>query len=412
MTSTRQHLGRCALLLAALTAPTTAQILRGGRIVMTDSASAAIHVVDANGAVIPLPHGGLVTGPRGVAADGDSIVVCDWSSDSLVRIDANGAASIVVPGLSRPLRVAVDRDGSYLVTNQGTGSIVRVFRGGAIGSFLSSGTGGITSPFDVLVDGDGTYVVTDDSTGGIYRVGRRGAVTPIHVGAPLVTPRDLAQFPNGDYAVLDASASAVLRVDRVSGAVTTWLGAAGFGGTPAGLTEAFDGGFFVGDNAAPTQLLRIEPWQTTTIVAPAPLAVIEDVTRMPFLIGPQDMTTGPGSATTLQLDLPALPNTAYTLALAGSLFPGLPLPGGDPRAVTITADGLMLATFGANLPPLLTNWTAVTDASGRATIGFDLSTLPAGLLSGRTLFAQGLAVRPGAWNGIDTITNPIALSFR
>lgn len=103
--------------------------------------------------------------------------------------------------------------------------------------------------------------------------------------------------------------------------------------------------------------------------------------------------------------------TFYTIALSGSLLPGL-TPPGEARAMTLTADGLMLATFRTNLPPLLTAWTGFTGNDGRAYPRIDLSSLPAGLLAGLTLHAQGLALHPAAPNGVVAVANAFSLSFR
>lgn len=412
--STCASVAAWAAVIVVSTSAIPAQALRGGDLLVSDPGNGQLVSIAPNGTVTPLPTGGWITDPRGLAADHDgSILICDRASDSLLRLDRTGLINRVTNGLLRPERVAVDRDGSYLVVNGSSADITRVYRDGSRASFVDAGSGGMQRPADILVDPAGGYLIADDLGATLFAVSARGSLTPIHSGAPLQSPRGLAQFPDGDFAVIDAGAGSLFRVDHLTHQISVWVPPLGFGGTLAGISETHDGGFYVAEAGAQVQVDRVEPWLSIAVLtAPQAIGSTDDVIAVPTLTGPGSFATGPGSAVALGLDLPNDPNTLYSVALAGSRFPGLGLPNGDPRAMTLTVDGLLLATFASNAPPFLVGFTGVTDAAGRAAPGIDLSLLPPGLLAGTTLHAQGLAFRLGAPNGIAALTNPFALPFR
>jgi len=406
----------CAVLSTfALLAQVQAQNLRGGDLVVCNLGSPYVFKVWSNGSVSVLATPPYVAGPSGVIGDRDgSLVVCDTQLNQLIRISPAGPITTIAQNLSVPLRVMVDRDGSYLVTVVSSTSLIdRVARDGTVTPFLPAGAGGMRRAFHVMLDGDGRYVACDDLGNGVYRIDPTGLVTPIHVGAPLRLPQGAALFPNGDYAVFDGLTDSIWRVDRATGVPTTWVSNAALGGNPCGITAAGDGGFYVSlSGGTGNAVVHIDAGAAVTVVASgAPFTNLEDCAVVPLLSGPNDFSSGPGSARTLTVDFPTRTVTFYTIALSGSLFPGLTLPG-EARAMTLTADGLMLATFRTNLPPLLTAWTGFTGNDGRAYPRIDLSSLPAGLLAGLTLHAQGLALHPAAPNGVVTITNAFSLSFR
>ncbi len=405
----------CAVLATfALLAQVQAQNLRGGDLVVCNLGSPYVFKVASNGAVSVLAAAPFIAGPSGVLGDRDgSLVVCDTQSNRLMRIASAGAITTIAQNLSVPLRVMVDRDGSYLVTLVSPTTLIdRVARDGTVTPFLLAGAGGMRRAFHVMLDGDGHYVACDDLGNGVYRIDPAGLVTPIHVGAPLRLPQGAALFPNGDYAVFDGLTDSIWRLDRTTGVPTTWVSNAALGGNPCGITAAGDGGFYVSlSGATGNSVVHVAAGAVVTQVASgAPFTNLEDCAVVPYLRGPNGFSTGPGSVSSLNLDLPALPATLYTVALSGSLFPGLTLPG-EARAMTLTTDGLMLATIFSNLAPVLTAWTGFTGNDGRAYPRIDLSSLPVGLLAGHTLHAQGLALHPAAPNGIVTITNTFSLSF-
>jgi sugar lactone lactonase YvrE len=82
------------------------------------------HVTGAKTVIAGLPV------PTGLAVSGDSLYAADWATGRVLEIYAGGAllspARLVAAGVSRPEGLAVDRDGSLLVVETGTGSLLRI----------------------------------------------------------------------------------------------------------------------------------------------------------------------------------------------------------------------------------------------------------------------------------------------
>lgn len=390
----------------------TAQVVRGGDLVTTNYGTpAAVFRVDHTGAVTTLLAGAPLAGPAGVTVlRSRDILVADFTSNSLVRIDAQtGLPTVVAGGLGGPLRLAEMADGDYVVTSNSGHSLLRVTPAGLVTTLASGPL--FNRPFGVSVDANGDLLVADDLGRAIHRVTPAGVITPIYSGLPLRLPQGVALFPNGDYAVIDGLTDSVFRIDRSTNAITTWVPNAALAVNPEGIVPDWSGGFFISNSqASGSGIAAIDALgSVTTAASGAPFTNLEDVARVPFVRGPRTLSTGPGGLASFDLDAPAQVGQLYSLVLSLSVFPGWQLPG-DPRAMTINVDAFFLATIGRNSPPALVGWTAPFDPAGRGTATVDMRWLPTGALLGLSLYQQGVTITNRGTAG--TLLNPLRLDFQ
>lgn len=397
--------------------PLAAQNMFGSDVIVTNynSPVTAVYRVSPSQVITPITLGVAIQGVSGlVATRRGEVVVCDSNSGNVLLVPRNGNATILtnIPGC---FRAGEDIDGEFLITSFQSRTINRVTRTGQVTPIVT-----LTAPArpnDVTVDENGDYIYCDDtgSPRGVFRVNRTTRViTPIHTGAPLSLPQGLALFANGDIAVIDGIVDAVFRIDRLTQGITTFVPNSVLGNNPDGITESHDGGFYAAlSSTSGNQVVGIDRLgNLTPYVSGAPFTNLEDVTVVRELTGPTNLTSGAGSTFAFGLELPRQPTKPYTVALAGGLFPGIPFPFGDARALAINGDPLFVSTFFQNLSPVLVGFTGVTNPSGIANLTFDLSFFPPGTFAGLKLFAQGLTLDPTAATGIGAVSNPLRLDLR
>lgn len=391
-----------------------AQALRGGDLVTTNLAGpAAVFRIDASGSVTTLLAGSPLVAPSGITAlRTRDVVVADYSASSLVRIDAaTGAASTVATGLAAPLRVCEDLDGNFIVTSSTGRSLLRVTPAGQVTTVVSASTSVLlVRPFGVACDLNGDYLVADDFAVALLRITPAGVVSTIHAGPPLSLPRGAAVFPDGDYAVIDGITDQVYRIGRTTGAITVFCNSASLGGNPEGIVPDFAGGMLVSQSqASGSRVVRLDAaGAATQVAAGAPFTNLEDLAKVPHLVSPRQVTSGPGSVFSITVDAPGLPGQYYSLAFAASVFPGFVIPGSSLR-LALNLDPFLYASIGQNAPPALVGNTGFLDAQGRATATLDLAALPPGFASGLLLFQQGITL--SAQNQITSAFNVVRLGF-
>lgn len=97
--------------------------------------------------------------------------------------------------------VAVDANGNYVVADYSGRRIVRVSPDGTVvevSSFLALG------PFGISIDTSGNYVVTNIGDGKLYRVTPGGVATDLYAGAWFPIPTGIAVDHDGSYVVTEA----------------------------------------------------------------------------------------------------------------------------------------------------------------------------------------------------------------
>jgi hypothetical protein len=181
-------------------------------------------------------------------ADGSFLVAERGSRDRILRVGADGSASVWLPGIDEPFGLAQGRGGTVLVSSPS--GIVRV-PGRQRASTASAG------PVVELPNGAIVYADANDAA----RIEAGGAVHQFGLG--LETPHGLAVTPDGDVVIADSGHNRLLRLDpRGGGAVVIATGLA----LPFGIAAEGDGGLLVAEYSA-GRLTRIAPTGARQTVA-------------------------------------------------------------------------------------------------------------------------------------------------
>jgi hypothetical protein len=341
-------------LLAFLLLPTlaTAQGIEGGDYAVTDFGVNTVFRIAGNGAVSTLHAGPPLTSPSGLAINGAlDVLVADFNTGTVFRLPRGGGITPLATGIPGPIRLAVDHDQTVLCTSLSQRALVRIDAAGQVTTIASGPP--FVRPFGIAVDVDGTYLVTDDGAGGsgtskaLYRVTAGGVVTPLWQGLPFRLPQGVALLADGDYAVSDGLVDAVFRVPRAGGAPTIVVVTPAID-NPDALCADFEGRVAVAESSSAGS--RVDLVDRNGVVTPiasgAPLSNLEVVARAPRLAGPA--RSGPGQTSTLALEFGGEGGLPFVMFATLSVFPGVAFPAPDARGIPGNPDVLFLNTLGAN----------------------------------------------------------------
>jgi DNA-binding beta-propeller fold protein YncE len=244
-----------------------------GNVVVVDSDNHALRLVSKAGAVSTLAGGGgkgFADGQGAAAArfkDPFSVVVTA-NGDYVMTDFSNHAVRVVTPGgavrtlagngnrgfvdgqgaaarFNEPVGLAVDVDGSILVTDRGNHAVRRVTMPGAVSTVAGNGHQGYADgegaaarfnrPTAVVVDKEGTIVVADTCNNRLCRMTGRhvttlagsseaGTADGAGAGARFTEPWRLALDERGRLLVMEGSREDMLRVVEASLAPPPWMG--------------------------------------------------------------------------------------------------------------------------------------------------------------------------------------------
>jgi sugar lactone lactonase YvrE len=178
--------------------------------------------------------------PLGIAVEADgSLVVTDIDLRAVVRVDPTSGDRTIIsdnttgtgPNLKVVWGIAVEADGSLVVTDSGLNALnatVRVDPVSGDRTIVSDNTTGSgpsfgQGPFGIAVEANGSLVVTDQDLEAVVRVdpasGNRTIVSDASRGSgpEFGAPTGIAVEANGGLVVVDNSLEAVVRVDPISG---------------------------------------------------------------------------------------------------------------------------------------------------------------------------------------------------
>jgi sugar lactone lactonase YvrE len=359
------------LLAAALlpAAAAVAQGLQGGDYAVTDFTTNSVYRVTPGGSVSTLHAGPPLTSPSGIAITGSfDVLVADYNTGTVFRLPRSGGIAPLATGIQGPIRLAVDRDGTVLVTSLGQRALLRIGPGGQVTPIASGAP--FVRPFGIAVDYDGSYLVTDDGVGGpapaaaLYKVTRAGQVTPHWQGVPFRLPQGVALLPDGDYAVMDGIVDAVFRVPRAGGPPAIMVATPAID-NPCSICEDFEGRFVLSESSSAGNRIDLvdRGGNVTTIASGLPFRNLEVVARAPRLSGPP--TGGPGLTSTFALEFGGESLNLYVMWATLSVFPGVALSPPDPRAIPGNPDVLFVNSIAAN-NALFVGWSGILSASGTA----------------------------------------------
>jgi len=363
--------------------------------------------------------------PTGIVVTRDrDVVFADFNGLTLTRVDVLGNSAAAGLVTNTPNRIAQDHNGEFIVAGYATGSWGGT-PGGSPSSILRVDAAGawtyvatlIGNPFTVIVEPTGTfgfgdYVLTLPLQGELQRIDNAGTVTTIASG--LSTPTGVANFPNGDYAVVLSSTDSIVRIPRNGGVPTTWVPAGVLGNIKDILPDG-EGGFYVTEAGGMlgSRLMHVDPTGAATLVlGNSTFGILQCAAIAPHLTGPPNPGTGATQGLFgLAVSFPQHANTPYTTVISESIFPGITFGGGDPRGTPLNPTPLFLQSLGVGVPPFTTNWVGTLDGSGNAAILMDLTPLPVGAFAGSRVYIQVGVLDFMAPTGISKMSNVVTLAF-
>ena len=175
----------------------------------SENRDGAVYAIDANSGAKTVYAGGLLD-PCGIAFQGDTLWVAD--RNGVLRVTPNGRVKMIVPVKRFPHRIyflndiAIDRDGSVLVTDTGDdktktgGGVYRIHSDGRV-SLVHGSLAAIGDANGILLGQDGALYAVGYRTGRLMRRDTTGSWHRVATG--LGGPDRLAFDANGRLFVTD-----------------------------------------------------------------------------------------------------------------------------------------------------------------------------------------------------------------
>lgn len=231
--------------------------LPGGIGVTTDNGKDTLHLADvfayrtidgATGEVTEKARmhadGVTLEYPMSATAKGNDVVLSSWFTGTVQVIDAKtGATRDMLHGFKAPHDAIVLEDGSLLVAELGTKSLVRV--SGEHGKDRSTLIGGLEGPVGLVGGSAGEVYVTEAFAGLVSKVEKNGEKTVI--AKDLKMPEGIARTNDGKLVVAEVGAQRLIEI-ATDGKVTEIAAnlPIGLPGAPGGLPTNIPTGVAIG----------------------------------------------------------------------------------------------------------------------------------------------------------------------
>ena len=193
--------------------------------------------------------GGTLEYPMSATAKGDDVILSSWFTGTVQVIDRKtGKTKAMMHGFKAPHDAVRLGDGSLLVNELGTGSLVRVI--GEHGDDRTSILGGLAGPVGLVAASKDEVYLTEAFSGQVSKVESSGEKTVIASG--LKMPEGIALAPNGRLIVAEVGARRIVEIDPSTGNVTEIAGnlPIGLAGAPGGLPSNIPTGVGIGASGA------------------------------------------------------------------------------------------------------------------------------------------------------------------
>ncbi len=189
--------------------------------------------------------GGTLEYPMSATANGDEVILSSWFTGTVQVIDRKtGKTKEMMHGFKAPHDAVRLGDGSLLVNELGTGSLVRV--SGEHGADRTPILGGLAGPVGLVAASKDEVYLTEAFSGQVSKVESNGDRTII--AHDLKMPEGIALAPNGKLIVAEVGAKRIVEIDPATGTVTEIAGNLPIGlvGAPGGLPSNIPTGVGVG----------------------------------------------------------------------------------------------------------------------------------------------------------------------
>lgn len=183
--------------------------------------------------------------PMSATAKGNDVVLSSWFTGTVQVIDGKtGATRDMLHGFKAPHDAVVLADGSILVAELGSKSLVKV--SGEHGKDRTTLIGDLEGPVGLVGGPGGEVYVTEAFAGAVSRIDKNGEKTVI--AKDLKMPEGIARGPSGQLIVAEVGAKRLIEIAPDSGKVTEIAAnlPIGLTGAPGGLPTHIPTGVAVG----------------------------------------------------------------------------------------------------------------------------------------------------------------------
>lgn len=183
--------------------------------------------------------------PMSATAKGNDVVLSSWFTGTVQVIDGKtGATRDMLHGFKAPHDAVVLADGSILVAELGSKSLVKV--SGEHGKDRTTLIGDLEGPVGLVGGPGGEIYVTEAFVGAVSRIDTNGEKTV--VAKDLKMPEGIARGPSGQLIVAEVGAKRLIEIAPDSGKVTEIAAnlPIGLTGAPGGLPTHIPTGVAVG----------------------------------------------------------------------------------------------------------------------------------------------------------------------
>ncbi|RXT49251.1 SMP-30/gluconolactonase/LRE family protein [Bradyrhizobium betae] len=183
--------------------------------------------------------------PMSATAKGNDVILSSWFTGTVQVIDGKtGTTREMLHGFKAPHDAIVLADGSILVAELGTKSLVRV--SGEHGKDRTTVVGGLEGPVGLVGGSSDEVYVTEAFAGTVSRVDKNGEKTVI--ARDLKMPEGLARASDGKLVVAEVGAKRLIEIAQEDGKITEIAANLPIGlvGAPGGLPTHIPTGVAIG----------------------------------------------------------------------------------------------------------------------------------------------------------------------
>lgn len=185
--------------------------------------------------------------PMSATAKGNDVVLSSWFTGTVQVIDGKtGATRDMLHGFKAPHDALVLADGSILVAELGTKSLVRV--SGEHGKDRTTLIGGLEGPVGLVAGSRGDVYATEAFSGVVSMIESNGEKTVI--AKDLKMPEGIARASDGKLIVAEVGAKRLIEIAPESGTITEIAAnlPIGLSGAPGGLPTHIPTGVGIGES--------------------------------------------------------------------------------------------------------------------------------------------------------------------